>query len=604
MWQKLLTVLFLFLTFASYAQPSGDHNLAIQYYRNGEFEKAASLFEELYEANPQAEYYYRYYYNCLIQLEAYKDLEKMVKKAARKNEDNPTYTIDLGYVYLQQGEVEDAYAQYDEAIEQMEPSRTGVIRVANAFNNLREYDYAVKAYVHGQSMVKDYPFYYELANLYRMTGNATKMVTNYLDYVAFNPQQRGSVQNILQDYVEEDGVYREMQRLLYERIQEQPKATHFNEMLIWLFMQRKDFSAAFVQAKALDRRLGEDGMRIYNLAKAALEEQQYDAAIKALDYLVSKGRESNFYFFAKERLLEVKKEKITEGYTYNQADLKDLQQGYKAFLQEFGNNKVKSAYTLKELAELEAYYFYDLDTAIAIMEDLVYSTGGLSDNFMAECKLDLGDYYLIDGEIWEATLLYSQVDKRMKDEPIGELARFKNAKLAYYRGDFDWAQTQLDVLKGSTSELIANDALDLSVFITSNLGLDTTLAPMLQFARADLLMLQNKTDDALQTLDSIVKAYPGHLLLDDIYFLKAEVMIKRQDYETAVKYLEQVTDQYNDKLLLDDAYFMLGQLYEEVFEDDAKAMEYYQTIILDHKDSVFVIEARERFRALRGDKLN
>lgn len=604
MWQKLFLLFFISLSLTLVAQPSGDHNLAVQYFRNGEFEKAAALFEQLYAANPQAEYYYRYYYNSLIQLEAYKDLEKVVKKAARKNEGNPTYTIDLGYVYLQQGEVEDAYKQYDDALQQMEASRTGVVRVANAFNNLREYDYAVKAYEKGQRLVQDYPFYYELANLYRLTGNATKMVINFLDYVAFNPEQRGSVQNILQDYVEQDDVYREMQRLLYERIQNSPGATYFNEMLIWLFLQRKDFAAAFIQAKALDKRLEEDGMRVYNLAKAALEEKEYDAAIKALDYLVSKGSRSNFYFFAKERLLEVKKEKITEGYVYSQDDLKDLQQGYKAFLQEFGNNKVKSAYTLKELAELEAYYLYDLDTAIAIMEDLVYTTGGLSDNFLAACKLDLGDYYLIDGEIWEATLLYSQVDKRLKDEPLGEMARFKNAKLAYYRGDFEWAQTQLDVLKGSTSELIANDALDLSVFITSNLGLDTTLAPMLQFARADLLMLQNKSDAALQALDSIVKAYPGHVLLDDIYFLKAEVMIKRQEYEAAAEFLTQVTEQNNDKLLLDDAFFLLGKLHEEVFEDTAQAMDYYQTIILDHKDSVYVIEARERFRALRGDKLN
>lgn len=600
----ILSFVLAMATLTLWAQPSSDHNLAIQYYRNGAYDKAATLFEKLYEENPKAEYYYRYYYNSLIKLEDYKTLEKVVKKASRKADNNPTYVIDLGYVYLQQGDVEDAYEQYTAAIEMMQPTRTGVIRVANAFNNLREYDYAVKAYKKGQELVEDYSFYYELANLYRMTGNATQMVVNYLNYIDFNPQQRPNVQNILQDYVEEDAVYREMQRLLYERIQKNPNATHYNEMLIWLFMQRKDFSAAFVQAKALDRRLDENGMRIYNLAKAALEEEEYDAAIEALGYLVDKGPDANFYFFAKERLLEVKKERITSAYTYEQQDLIDLKKGYQNFLEEFGNNKVKSAYTLKELAELEAYYLQHLDTAITIMEDLVYETSGLSTNFMAECKLDLGDYYLIDGEIWEATLLYSQVDKALKDEPLGELARFKNAKLAYYRGDFEWAQTQLDVLKGSTSELIANDALDLSVFITSNMGLDTTMAPMLQFARADLLMVQNKMDAALETLDSIITAYPGHLLLDDIYFLKAEVMIKRQDYEKALEYLNQVTEQYNDKLLLDDAYFLLAQLHEEVFEDKEKAMEYYQTIILDYKDSVFVIEARERFRALRGDKLN
>lgn len=604
MWQKLLTILLFFSATLVMGQSPSDHKLAIQYYRDGDYQKAVTLFEQLYKEQPEATYYYRYYFNCLLQLEEYKTLEKVVKKAAKKEVNNPTYVIDLGYVYLQQGKVEDAYAQYDEAIVAMEPSRAGVVQVANAFNTLREYDYAVKAYQRGQKLVIDYPFYYELANLYRLTGNATKMISEYLNYLAYNPQQQASVQNILQDYVEEDAIYREMQRLLYERIQQNPKDTYLNEMLIWLFMQRKDFGAAFVQAKALDRRLDEDGMRIYNLAKAALEEQQYDAAIKALDYLVDKGPSGNFYFFAKERLLEVKKEKITQGYHYDRATILDLKEGYRSFLAEFGNNKIKSAYTLKALANLEAYYLYDLDSAITIMEELVYNTGGLSDNFMANCKLDLADYYLIDGEIWEATLLYSQVDKRLKDEPLGELARFKNAKLAYYRGDFEWAQTQLDVLKTSTAELIANDALDLSVFITSNLGLDTVLTPMQLFARADLLMFQNKTTAALQTLDSIVTAYPNHLLLDDIYFLKAKVMIKQQAYTEAIGYLEQITAQNNDKLLLDDAHFLLGTLYEDVLGNHEKAMACYQTIILDHKDSVYVIEARERFRALRGDKLN
>lgn len=586
------------------AQPSNDHTLAIQYYREGSFEKAAPLFEKLYENNPEAVYYYRYYYNTLIQLEEYGKLERVIRKAQRKDGAEPTYTIDLGFVYLQQGEVEKAYEMYDEAIAAMAPNRNSVIRIANAFGNLREYEYAAKAYERGQKIVDEYPFYYELANLYRNIGNATKMLENYLNYLAYNPSQKNAIQNILQDYVTEDAVYREMQRLLYQRIQQNPAATYYNEMLIWLFIQRKDFSAALVQAKALDRREEENGMRIYNLAKAALEEKQYEPAIEALNYLVSKGPNSNFYFFAKERLLEVQKERITQSYTYATEDLLRLKQGYHDFLAEFGHNKVKSAYTRKELASLEAFYLHNIDTAIAIMESLVYETAGLSDNFVAECKLDLGDYYLLDGQIWEATLLYSQVDKKMKDEPLGEKARFKNALLAYYRGDFDWAETQLNILKGATSDLIANDALDLSAFIADNLGLDTTTTPMEMFARADLALYQNKTAEAMAILDSIINLYPEHLLLDDIYFLKAEIMMKRQQYDKAVEYLKIVTSQSNDKLLLDDAYFELGRLYEEVFEDKEKAMEYYQTIIIDYKDSMFVIEARNRYRTLRGDRLN
>lgn len=586
------------------AQPATEHNLAIQYYREGDFAKAATLFETLYKDNPQAEYYYRYYYNCLIRLEDYTTLEKVVKRAMRQRPGDQTYRIDLGYVLSQTGDVSGAYALYQEAIDQMPASRSEVLRVAGGFNNIREYEWAIKAYEQGRKMVRDYSFYYELANLYRTTGNGTQMVNNYLNYLLENPQQQQTVQNVLQDYMDQDDLYKETQRILYDRLQRNPDVIMYNELLIWVFTQRKDFDAALVQAKALDRRLQEDGMRIYNLARAALDEKQYDAAIRALEYLIAKGNTSNFYFFARERLLEVRYEKITEQLNYSAEELQQLKAAYQSFMQEFGQNRVKAAYTAKALANLEAFYLHQLDSAITIMEQLVYSTPGLSTTFLSECKLDLGDYYLMDGDIWEATLLYSQVDKSMKDEPLGEMARFKNAKLTYYRGDFPWAQGQLDVLKGSTSELIANDALDLSVFITANLGLDTSSQAMWQFARADLLMFQNKIPEALRTLDSIITTFPDHVLLDDIYLLKARVSMQLQDFPTALDYLKKITTQYNDKLLLDDAYFLMGKLYEEVLSDKELAMEQYQKIMLDFQDSIYVLEARERFRKLRGDTLN
>ena len=68
---------------------------------------------------------------------------------------------------------------------------------------------------------------------------------------------------------------------------------------------------------------------------------------------------------------------------------------------------------------------------------------------------------------------------------------------------------QLNVLKSATSELVANDALKLSVFITENLGLDSVAEPMELFAAAELMFFQNRNNDALAVLKSLEEAYPG-----------------------------------------------------------------------------------------------
>ena len=144
---------------------------------------------------------------------------------------------------------------------------------------------------------------------------------------------------------------------------------------------------------------------------------------------------------------------------------------------------------MANLAELEALYLNDLDKAIAVLNELIQIIG-VNRYILNNAKLDLGDYYLMQGGIWESTLLYSQVDKDLKEAYLGELARFKNARLSYFNGDFEWAQAQFDILKASTSKLISNDAIDLSVFITDNLGLDSIALPMELYARAELLSFQ------------------------------------------------------------------------------------------------------------------
>jgi TolA-binding protein len=209
----------------------------------------------------------------------------------------------------------------------------------------------------------------------------------------------------------------------------------------------------------------------------------------------------------------------------------------------------------------------------------------------------------MQGEIWEATLLYSQVDKVFADDVLGHEARFRNAKLSYYNGDFKWAQSQFDVLKASTSKLIANDALDLSVFILDNLGLDTTDMALKLYAEADLLSFQNKFAEAYSKLDTLARLFPKHFLDDDILYAKAQINMKQKNFEVAAELFKKVVELFPEEIRADNSLFELAELHENQLNNIEKAKEYYERIFTEYSSSTFAVEARKRFRKLRGDNL-
>ncbi len=280
-------------------------------------------------------------------------------------------------------------------------------------------------------------------------------------------------------------------------------------------------------------------------------------------------------------------------------DLLTLVTEYRSFLDEFGRNR-NTAAIIMDLASLHAFHLNNLDEAISQLDDLV-KMQGVNQYVRAQAKLQLGDYYLMQGEQWEATLLYSQVDKDFKDDLLGQYARFRNARLSYYVGDFQWAQTQFDVLKASTSKLIANDALDLSVFIMDNLGLDTTSRPLELYAQSELLVFQNRFQEAEEIWARIVKEFPGHSLADDILYLRAQMYIRQKRYDEAASMYEEILDKHRDEIRADNALFALARLYETNLNDVAKAMYLYEMLFMEFSNSTLAVEGRKRFRILRGD---
>lgn len=604
-WVFLILMTFSFTVTDLSAQVSNqtELQLAQQYYRNGEYEKAQAIYEKLYDTNKNSDYYYRMLLSSILAQKNLDEAQALIEKQLKTNKKNPGYYVDLGNVYSEKGDSLMANDMFDKALKNMGKDVQKIRNVASTFQKIGRYDYAIETYEHGRT-VSGQPqlFLYEIANSYNNKGDLEKTIEYYLDYAKYNPKNTQLVKNFFQRNLKDDERLEMLQAQLYKRIQKVPDETMFPELLIWLFTQQRDFESALIQARALDKRFKEDGKRVFNLGKSAIAEEQFDAAVEAFEYLLDKGEGSQMYMQAKSQLLKTRRLKVTKTSDYTQQDLLSLEKDYLDFINSSGRNP-RTAETMRELARLYAYYLNDISKAIPLMEEVV-NINGTNAIFNGESKLDLADFLLMTGDVWESTLIYGQVDKAHKEDMLGERARYKNAELSYFLGDFEWAQTQLNILKASTSELIANDALDLSVFITDNWGLDTTNVTMAMFASAELLLRQNKQNDVIATLDSINTIYPGHSLADDLLKVRAEMALKNRDYPTAVKYYEKILEDFADDLLADDATFMLGEVHEVYLDQPKTAMDFYQSVILDHSGSLWTVEARKRFRRLRGDLLN
>ncbi len=602
--KKVLIILsFCLSTILLHAQDDRDRALAYQYYRNGDFDKAIELFEKLYNEKPTLEYYQQLFssYNAT---KDYTAMEKLASKQAKKDRRDARYLIDLGYAYKLENKEKKATELYDDIIKNLLPEESFITSTAQHFEEYRNFDYALQTYEKGNKLLRD-PLYYafDIASIYFIQNKNPQAIEHLLDYIKGNPDEFDKVYAYLQSEQNKSEVFAELENQLYDRIQRSQNDIVYAEVLIWLKLQQKDFASALIYAKSLDKRNNEAGERILQIAYQAIDAEAYNDAINALEYIVQKGEKSPLLISAKMLLLETRKDKILHGFSFTIEELVLLKNDYLNFISAYGKSPA-TAKTICDLAKMEALYMHDLDGAIERLTEVI-ALIGLNRDIKNKAKLDLGDYYVMNGEYWESTLLYSQVDKEDKDGIIGEEARFKNAKLSYYKGEFEWAQAQLDVLKGSTSELIANDALQLSVFIIDNSGLDTVYTPMQMFANADLLIFQNKFDTAILTMDSIPRLFPNHSLSDDIFMAKAKIALKKLNYDEAITWLNYIvkSETYKKDILGDDATYMLAGIYEKNKNDIPKAMQYYKAIMLDYKDSVYLTEARKKFRILRGDKL-
>jgi len=588
------------------AQSNDPVALADEYYRQGELEKAEDQYQKLSRNRRYVARIHDNYFKLLLTIQEFSKAEKYVKGVIKQYPENYLYEIDLGVVYQAQRKEEAADKQFDGIIRKVankakkDKKTTDVRILAQTFfeKNLREK--ALQTYQRGREALKRPSlFSLELANAYRLMNKKQLMIKEYLTFSKSQPQNLNYVKNSFQRVLIEPADLDTLETMLYDFIQKEAGNPIFNEMLVWTHLQQKNFNAALRQARALDRRQANNGENIVNVGLIAFRNEDYKSANKAFGYIINDFPESPSRRLAQKYVLLSEEEVVKSTYPVDSVAVRTLIDKYTVF-QEQSRDLFTALDAQRRKALLHAFYLNEIQESITILSDLVQQPVG-KHRIVAEAKMDLADIYLLDKQPWESILLYAQVERMFKDEPLGYEAKLKSAKLSYFKGEFELAQGHLDILKLATSREIANDALNLSILIKNNTVFDSTDVVMQEYANIELMLFQNQKREALTALDSMLSKHGRHSIADEIHYLKAKTHRELGEPTEAIASLNVITESFNFDILADDALFMTAIILEEDLKNTEQSMELYTQLLTQFPGSIYVSEARKRFRELRGD---
>ena len=592
----LSLTLLLFVPASAQREDQKQLELADGYYKRGEFRKALLTYQKLYEAQP---YSYTYIYKMVDtyrQIEQYDKALKILEQKIIKNR-NPLMLVEIGYNYQLTDSINKAEELYEEAISSIEKNPNYVYGVGQRFEKHSLLPQAIKTYKKATVFLPEKNFSIQLARIYGDMGEVKNMFSSYLDYVAHKPSTLNNIKRNLSQFVSESRDTennKSLRFLLLKKIQLRPD-TYWYELLSWLCVQEKQYKKSFVQEKALYRRNPESLDRIIDLAITAEDNKDIETATDIFSYILQTSQERDVLLLAHQSLLEIEAksatkkqlDKIKESYlslfvNYGKlGSTLSLQLSYGQFLA-FKMNKPKEASDFLKQS-------YKLDIS-PFQEGLV--------------KLRLADILVLQEKFNEALIFYTQIKTSLKNSTIAQEAAYKIAKTSYYKGDFEWAESQLKVLKSSTSQLIANDALDLKLLISDNKWDDTTQTGLKYYAKADLFAFQNKTSDAIKLLDKVLTEHNGESIIDQTLFTQARLYEKLNQFEKAEANYQKIIADYREDIFIDDAYYYLAELYKLYLDKPEEAKSLYEKIIFNHEDSIYFVEARKKFRMLRGDTIN
>ncbi|PQJ76748.1 tetratricopeptide repeat protein [Polaribacter glomeratus] len=584
----------------SQEEDQNDFFLADTYFRQGEFEKATQIFKKLYDKSPFNTAYLSKLITCYQESNNFKSAQDLLQKRIQQDASEAFLYVFLGYNYDRQQQVELANYNYKKAINSLDKNPEYSNIIGNLFKFYNLLDNAILVFEKAMQQNPNANYNFQIAQIYGEKGDYQKMFESYLELVDKNENYLSLVQRYASQYITDDSE-NETNILFKKTLLKKSVGNAKNEwniLLSWLFAQQKEYGKALIQEKALYARSAFDLAEIFSLGKLAFNNKDFESALLCFDFINQKTSFINEKIDANLYLAKI-------GVATKDPATEKL---FESLFTEFGITE----FTIKlqvEYADFLTFTKNDPDKARAVLEKALTFSRSKFDE--ARIKLKLGDVLVFSGNFNKALIYFSQIQTQLADDELAQEARYKVAQTSYFKGDFTWAKAQLKVLKGSTTQLIANDAVDLFLKITDNEPVDSIPSGLKQLARAELLAYQNKDLEALAELETLFTSkeilvnglVPGEVIYDDVLFFQAKLFIKQKRYTDAIFSLEKIIAADNKGMLTDDVYFMMAELYANDIIDIEKAKEYYQKIIFEQPSSIYLVDARNKFRKLRGDKV-
>ena len=593
--KALYSIAILLITFSAVAQ---DDFLAKQYFNDGDFDKAVVYYEKLVKQNPRRTDYTEALIATYQQLERYTDVEELLSEKVKENNVYPTLLIEMGYNYRLQDQREKAQDYYQKAILQIKENPNYGYGIGFRFQKYALLDQALAAYTMAMELNPQLDFNYQMARIYGEQGDVEKMYVSYLRLISEGKTSKSKVLRNIDEFITADPENEnniKLKKILLQNAQKNPEIL-WNELLSWLFVQQKQYGSAFRQEKAIYKRVeGANMQRLNTLGNLTLEEKETETAQEIFQYIADNSGDAVTRLNAQLNLIDIQLLDAT------QKDLEHIEKEFEELIS-FHGYKAQTLQLQVAYSNFLTFKKENPEKAIQILKQSLELP--LNARGKAFVKLALGDILVYDKRFNEALIYFSQIQQNLKNDVLGQNARFKVAQTSFYKGDFDWALTQLKVLRSSTSQLIANDAMQLSLLISDNSLEDSTQTALKKFARADLLAYQNKTKEAIAELDGILENHKGEKIEDEALLKQGELMEYIKDYEAAEYNYQKIIEFYANGILADDAYFALAELYKNKLNQPEKAKSHYEKIIYNYQDSYYFPQARKNFRMLRGDAIN
>lgn len=566
---------------------------AESYFRQGEYEKATQIYKSLLDRNPFNTTYLKKLVTCYQETDQFQKAEDLIRTSLAKNSSQKYLHVELGYNYERQQMMDLAKKEYATALQAIEvnPSLGGM--VGRMFRQNNSLDNAITAYNRTMELNPNASYQFQVAQIYGEKGEFAQMFDSYIELVNKNESYIGTVQRLTSRYISDDPTDKNnvaLKRSLLRKSMSNPKNV-WNELLSWLFSKQKEYGKAFIQEKALFKRDPQYLENIVTLGKIAFDDRDYIAAKDCFSFLLS-----NTNFIDEKINSELHLLRIAVA-----TEAPEAEKRFEEVLKLYGVNSNTIRIQI-EYADFLTFQKGQPEKAETILEEAL--TFSKSKFERARIKIKLGEVLVFTGRFNKALIYFSQVQTKLKNHPLSQEARFKVAQTSYFKGDFTWAMAQLKVLKGSTTQLIANDAVDLFLVISDNKPQDSIPSGLKQYAKADLLAYQNKNQEALSVLKEIHQKFKGFPVEDEALFKEAEVLVKLKKYEEAIANFEQVISLNPEGILNDDAYYQIAELYNNKLNLPNKAQEYYQKIIFEYASSIYLVDARKKYRQLRGDDIN